>query len=111
MMAGFDAAHMPHRTRTVFDGGQPVRRPSAPIGLGQSGSSDGLIFRNTERDRQPPSKVVTAALLGDPTPGRVIPPGADYGLRRSTTGPDAHLREPAPIHLTFAAMRTAYGET
>ena len=89
-----------HRAVPVFDRAR-AESPIAEqrIGLQIHASSVFGAFRETHR--RPPREVVTAVFMGDPAPDRVVPDIPD--------DQDARVRkQPAPIHLTFVAMRAAY---
>ena len=72
------------------------------MGLSTGNGAQGFIgFRRTDADRTEARETVTARLLGDPDPDRVVP----------DLPPDPWTKTPAPIYLTFREMRAAYGET
>jgi hypothetical protein len=75
--------------------------PETRAGLAVRGINVFGYFRTTERDKAQVREVVTARLMGDPAPDRVVPdiPESRHG----------HKDEPAPIYLTFREMRAAYG--
>lgn len=58
----------PGKQAATFDKGRNLpMNPDVRIGFLQQGT---IQFRRTDADRKPPTKVVTAALMGDPKPGR-----------------------------------------
>lgn len=88
------------RDTTVFGRGQSASRsvngPSANFNVELCG-----VFHN-RRDLPPPREVVTAALMGDPKPDRVMPDIEDtpgWGEQRQ-----------APIYLTFKDLRRGMEE-
>lgn len=88
-----------HYRKSVFDAGRTGSLTEAvAAGLQVTGFTG---FRRTERDRQPPRRVLTAKLLGDPAPDRKvpeIPPETGSGV----------VEPPKPIFLTFREMRAYY---
>lgn len=66
------AAPRPFRSRNhmnstpVFDAGCT---PDGRLRI-NAGAQDGLIFHRNARDARTPRRIVTAALMGDPQPGR-----------------------------------------
>lgn len=69
--------------RSVFGSRRSLPRP-----LGGNNDKD-LLFRTTLRDKIPPREVVTARLMGDPTPGRYVPEIENYDPHRA----DVRLRK------------------
>lgn len=62
-----------------------------------------VSFRTNDRDKAPAREVVTARLLGDPAPGRPMPPEPAVERERICT-------ESGPVLLTFGEYRRHYGE-
>jgi len=83
---------------TVFDIGAGMMRANENY----RGHHQDVFGRFRNRDDRPPGKSVTAKLLGDPAPDRVVPEIPEE------TG--SGCRRPSPIHLTFREMRAAHGE-
>ena len=91
-----------HRAVPVFD----RARAESPIAEQRTGlqiHAPSVFGAFRETHRRPPREVVTAVFMGDPAPDRVVPDIPD--------DQDARVwRQPAPIYLTFAELRAAYGE-
>lgn len=65
------------------------------------------LFRTTDADKAPPRSIVTARLLGDPAPDRVVP-----DIPRTAAELRIHHSQPtlrSPINLTFAQSRATFG--
>lgn len=92
------------RTSVVFDRGRAVAgNPEVAAGFVSNTGATTIFGAFRETHRRPPREVVTAAFMGDPAPDRVVPDIPD--------DQDARVRrQPAEVHLTFVAMRAAYGE-
>lgn len=89
------------RNAVFGTGRQRSNRPGASGGMATPNGTGFCNFRNWRK--APDGENVTARLLGDPSPDRVVPaiPEDD--------SPD--VSDHPNIHLTFRAMRAAYGET
>lgn len=88
-------------TRPLFGRGRGrSNHPGISAGMGSPNGAGFCAFRTWRKI--PDGENVTAKLLGDPSPDRVVPTSPEVN------SPGQH---PSPIHLTFRAMRAAYGET
>lgn len=83
-------------TAVIFDKGRSAsKNPESDLGFNYNHALFG-VFHNRP-DLKPATRVVTAALMGDPTPGRRVPViEAD--------------EQPAPIYLTFKDLRRGMEE-
>lgn len=92
-----------NRHRAIKRRGLFGRHPEVSSGGGQVGGVPLGAFRRTLREREapPPREVVTAKLLGDPAPDRVVPDIPD------AIGSGGSTAVPAPIYLTFREYEAA----
>lgn len=91
------------RFTTVFDRAKGRGVSASAENLSRRGGDTGSLFRVTERDKAPAREVVTALLLGDPAPGRPMPPEPAVERERICT-------DSGPVLLTFGEYRRHYGE-
>lgn len=87
--------------------------------VGTVGGGIGLgYFRTTDKDKAPPSRVLTGELMGDPAPGRTIqhePPKksgrfSEMSEERRCPHTGKLRTHSGPILLTFKEYRDYYGD-
>ena len=95
-----------NRQGTVFDASHRFLRASPATTVGPEALFG--AFRRTDRDRAAVAReILTARLMGDPAPDRVVPELPPEKIDRRFLRDDEPM---SPIYLTFREMRAAYGD-